>query len=329
MRDDIALAKAQRLNHICHLLYRHPRGLSVSELAYLCGVSKRTIQRDLRDFDDMGIPLWDDEGNPPRYGIIKGYYLPPIHLTLDDALALYLAARLLARYADNFDPHITEALAKLAGILPESLAGHIHATIRNLTDRQEDPRFVRVLGVLALGWATGRKVRIRHQAAGSENVHEYTFYPYFIEPSATGNATYAIGQASYFDDVHTFKVERILYAELLDESFETPEGFDGPSLLGSAWGIWYGEEMQEVVLRFAASATRRVKETCWHPTQRLEDTPDGGCILRLRVAHPKEMVYWIRGWGPQVVVLEPGWLRERMVREAREVVGVYEGEENA
>jgi len=331
MQDNVALAKAQRLNYICHLLYRHPRGLTVSELGHFCGVAKRTIQRDLRSLDEMNIPLWDDaeeraSGKPPRYGIIEGYYLPPIHLSLDDALALYLAARLLARYADSFDPHITEALSKLAGIMPEAMARHVHMTIQSLATRQRDERFVRVLGVLAVAWATGRVAHIHHRAAGSENVHEYDFCPYFIEPSGTGNATYAIGYASYFEALHTFKVERILKAELTAESFEIPETFDGPSLLSNAWGIMYGGEPEGVVLRFAPSATRRIKETRWHPSQSLEETPDGGCILRLEITHPKEMVYWIRGWGPQVVVMAPDWLRERIAREARETARVYERE---
>ena len=325
MGDEVVYSKAQRLSRICHFLYRHPQGLSASELARLSGVTRRTIQRDLHDLEDMGIPLWDDEGNPPRYGVIGGYYLPPIHLSLDDALALYLAARLLARYADSFDPHIADALAKLAGMLPESMATHIHATIRTLAAREQDDRFVNVLSVLALGWASQRKVRIQHQASGSENLHEYTLSPYFIEPSAVGNATYVIGYAGFFEGVHTFKIERILKADLLAERFEVPEGFDGPALLGTAWGIMYGEEMVEVELRFAPSATRRIKETRWHPSQRLEDLPDGGCVLRLHIAHPKEMIYWIRGWGPQVEALSPRWLREQMAREAGNVVSIYKG----
>ncbi|MBM3188185.1 MAG: transcriptional regulator [Chloroflexi bacterium] len=324
MMDTEGPSKLQRLHRICHLLYRHPSGLTAAELATFCGVQKRTIQRDLQDLEEEGIPVWENGRRPPRYGIIAGYYLPPIHLSLDDALALYLAARLLARYADNYDPHISEALAKLAGILPEPMARHIHATIYTLLARERDDRYVRVLGTLALGWASGRVVRITHQAAASENAHTYDVRPYFIEPSATGNATYVIGHASWFDGLRTFKVERILAAQLTDERFEIPEDFDGPALLGSAWGIWYGEEPQEVVLRFAPEAVRRVKETSWHPSQRLEETDDGGCLLRLRVADPTEMIYWIRGWGPQVVVEEPGWLREQMAREAREVVGRYE-----
>jgi proteasome accessory factor B len=310
---------------ITHLLYRNPHGLSVSELARHFEVTRRTIQRDLNDLHDAGVPLTDDEGDPPRYMVIEGYYIPPIHLSLDDALSLFLAARLLARYADDYDPHIPEALSKLAGVLPDPIQAHIHATIRDLATRdlERDSTFADVLHTLALGWANGRVVRIRHQAAGSDNVHAYDFCPYFIEPSGVGNATYAIGHASYFDDVATFKVERICAAELTDETFDIPESFDGPALLRCAWGIMYGDDLQEVVLRFSPNVTRRVHESCWHPSQTIEDTDDGGCILRLQIARPKEMTYWIRGWGPEVTVLAPEWLRRQLAEEAARTVLLY------
>lgn len=315
--------KSLRLSRITYWLHSNPRGLTASQLASRCGVSRRTAQRDLLDLQVSGVPIADDGARPPRYRIIAGYYLPPLHLDLDDALALYLAARLLARYADSYDPHIVEALAKLAAILPEAISRHIHATIDSLYRREHDERFVRVLGVLAIGWATGRKVRIRYRAWESDNFHEYMLSPYFIEPAASGNATHVIGYASYFEALRTFKVERIEGAELSEEPYEMPPDFDGPALLSSAWGIWFGEELEDVVLRFCAAATRRVKETRWHPSQRLEDLGDGGCILGLRLAHPEEMVSWIRGWGPQVEVLAPAALREQVAREARLTAAVY------
>lgn len=320
--------RMQRLSRITNLLYRHPDGLTVSELARLCEVSIRTISRDIKVIEGAGVPLWDDadevSGNEPvRHGILGGYYLPPIHLTLDDALALFLAARLLARYADSFDPHIAAALAKLAGVLPESIASHIHATIRDLACRDLDNHFVEVLSTLAIGWASRRAVEIRYRSARSENVHTYTLHPYFIEPSAVGYATYVIGHASWFDALHTFKVERIESATLTRETFVVPEDFDGPALLRDAWGIMYGDPHEELVLRFAPAVTRRVKETCWHPSQELEDRPDGGCVLTLRLAHVAEMVYWVRGWGDQVEVLAPDWLRAQLADEARAVLAQY------
>ncbi len=329
MNNDRSYKKAQRLMRISHLLYRNPQGLSVRKLAQLCNVSKRSIQRDLLDLESAGIPLWEDDSDPPGYGILDGYYLPPIHLSLNDALALYLAARLLARYADSFNPHIIDALSKLAGILPKAISDHIHATVRDLSRRERKRSFVRVLNTLALGWASNRIVHIRHRAASSDNVHSYDFSPYFIEPSAVGYATYAIGHSSYFDDIHTFKVERILEAHLTEKSFEPPDDFNGPRLLDSAWGIMYGNERQTVILRFSAKVARRVQENHWHPSQKLETLADGECILRLEIANPEEMLYWIRGWGSQVEVLEPNWMRERLAEEAMETARQYGGINNA
>jgi predicted DNA-binding transcriptional regulator YafY len=322
--EDMTMSKAARLQKMVHLLYRNPRGLTTEELARHCGVTSRTIQRDLKDLQAEGIPVWGDEVTG-RYGIIKGYYLPPIHFNLEEASALYLAARLLARYSDEHNPIIVDALAKLAGAMPEAIAAHIHHTIRSLAYRPENRDFARVLETIALGWATGRKVRIWHQAAGSENVHEHLFSPYFLEPSGIGYATYAIGYSSWFDNIHTFKLERIRDAQLTDETFEIPKDFDGAELLRNAWGVMYGPpgEETEVVLRFSPAVTRRVRESVWHPSQHPEECDDGGCILRVWVAHPLEMKPFIRGWGPDCEVLAPDWLRHEIAEEMRRAAKLY------
>ncbi|MBL7183010.1 MAG: WYL domain-containing protein [Anaerolineae bacterium] len=322
MAKDITMSKAARLQKIVHLLYRNPWGLTTKEIAKHCGVTPRTIQRDLNDLEAAGIPVWKEEKDG-RYGIIKGYYLPPIHFNLYEASALYLAVRLLARYSDEHNPIIVQALAKLAGAMPEAIAAHIHHTIRSLAYRTENRTFARVLEIIALGWATGRKVRIWHQAASSENVHEYLFSPYFLEPSSVGYATYAIGYSSWFENVRTFKLERIRNAQLTEETFEIPEDFDGAELLSSAWGVMFGDEVVEVVLRFSPGVTRRVKESVWHPSQKRDDCDDGGCILRVWVARPLEMKPWIRGWGPDCEVLSPEWLRREIAEEMRRAAEMY------
>ena len=51
----------------------------------------------------------------------------------------------------------------------------------------------------------------------------------------------------------------------------------------------YGPEPVEVRLPFSPQVTRRVKESFWHPMQRLEDCDGCCCILTLRVAMPLEM----------------------------------------
>jgi len=320
---DRHLTKLERLHHICYLLYRNPRGLTVRELAHRCGVQPRSIQRDLASLEEEGVPLGSDEGYPPRYTIIEGYYIPPVRLTIDDAVALYLASRLLARYADTYDPHIADALAKLSTILPEGMAGHVHRSAAALERREHDDRFVTILRVLAVGWDSGRKVRIQYLRAGGKHVRECLISPYLLEPAAAGNATYVVGETDYCQGLRTFKVERIQSAVLTDELFEIPADFDGPGLFAGAWSIWVDEQPEDVVLRFLPQAVRRVKETHWHPSQSLRDLSDGGCELRLTIDEPREMIHWVRGWGPLAEVIEPKWMREQLAREATQVVDMY------
>ena len=188
---------------------------------------------------------------------------------------------------------------------------------------ESDSPFARVFDVITLAWATGRKVRIRHQSLHSPNIHEYTLSPYLIEPWGPGNAAYVIGHASFFDQVRTFKLERISHAELLAETFEVPPDFDPTQLLAHAWGVMYGDETTEVVLRFSPQVTRRVKESVWHGSQQIEDCEDGGCLMRLRVAHTLEMVHWILGWGPNCEVLRPPELRSDVAARLKRAAELY------
>lgn len=313
----------ERLYHLQRLLYQQPEGYLASELAELMGVSQRTLNRDLLDLqgEPFRLPVQRDGW---RWRLMEGHQftLPAVRLGLQDAVALFLAARLLDQVSDEPNPYVGRAIAKLAAVLPSTVG----ATLQELACRRlqdEGSSFARVFEVMTLAWATRRKVQMQYRAARSERVHEYLFCPYWIEPSGAYGTTYVIGYASWFDAVRTFKMERILAARLTDETYEIPADFDGPALLQSAWGIAFGEETQEVALHFVPDVTRRIKESVWHSSQIVEDTPDGGCILRMQVANPTEMVYWIRGWGPQVEVLEPIWLREQMAREAQAIARIY------
>ncbi|MBI2863674.1 MAG: transcriptional regulator [Chloroflexi bacterium] len=310
-----------RLARLQHLLFRNARGLTSADLAEITGRSRRTIERDIRDLGDAGVPVWQN-GN--RYGIASDHFLPPVHLTLHEAGALFLAARLLCRYSDERNPHVVNALAKLAGVLPDSVGPHVQQATAEVGAREEKPEFTRVFETLVTAWALRRKVKVWHQSAHSEHVHDYIFQPYAIEPIGGGNSTYVIGYADYFDAVRTFKVERIQRAELMLDEFAVPADFDLSARLGSSWGIMWGDAEVEVRCRFSPRVVRRLKETIWHSSQLIEDQPDGSCLFTVKVGNALEMVPWLRGWGPDCEVLAPEALRRDMAEWARETAGVYE-----
>jgi predicted DNA-binding transcriptional regulator YafY len=134
-----------------------------------------------------------------------------------------------------------------------------------------------------------------------------------------------IGYDDLRASLRTFKVERVYEARITDEHFEAPAQFDAQQLLASAWGvIWRDEGGIEVTLRFAPSVVRRVKESVWHPSQRIEDLPDGACLFTVLVGSTMEFKPWVRQWGSAVTVLGPPEFRAELAEEAGAMARNYE-----
>ena len=63
------------------------------------------------------------------WGVVGEEFLPPLKLTLDEAMAVVLSARLMVRYADKYDPDLAAAFEKLEAVLPRPLAEHVERTL--------------------------------------------------------------------------------------------------------------------------------------------------------------------------------------------------------
>jgi proteasome accessory factor B len=310
--------RTARLRQLEELLLLSPNGLSAAELAKRLEVNRRTVYRDLDFLSFQGVPLWQQEG---RFGLIRTRYLAAIHLSYHEALALVLAGLQLTRILDKQNPHVISALRRLATTLPETPGLQLKRAADRMETYRRDPNGVSVLERIAEGWGNGQKVRVSYRSPNSGSLRERIVSPYALEPTASG--VYLIGHDEWAGDIRTFKLTRLESAQLLEESYTIPEDFDAEAYLSSSWGIMTGDEVGEVVLRFSATATPLITERHWHSSQELEITPDGGCLLHVRVSEPLEMQPWIRSWGSQVEVLAPDWLRLRIAVELQQAAGQY------
>jgi predicted DNA-binding transcriptional regulator YafY len=313
--------RTSRLRQIEELLYLNVEGLRAVELARHLEVDRRTVYRDLDFLCEQGIPIWQEDG---YFGINRTRYLSTVHLAYHEAIALVLAGLLLARSIDEHNPHVAAALRKLAITLPQPLTAHLKRAAERVQAHSAGERHVAVLEALADGWGNGRKVRIDYRSPRSGALRQRVVAPYALEPTASG--IYLIGHDDWAGDIRTFKLDRLEHATVLAEPFTLPEDFDLEAFLESGWRIMAGEESQEVVLRFTATASAHVAERSWHPSQTLEALPEGGCLLTVCVAEPLEMQPWIRSWGAQVEVIAPAWLREQIAAELAQAAALYAGD---
>ena len=294
-------SKAARLQRIEHRLYNAPRGLRVADLAEYCGVDRRTIYRDLQALEEMGAPIWQDDG---RYGIDRESYLSTIRLS------------------DEHNPNVVSALNKLAAGLPDTtISSHMGRVAEIIRARPLRADYVRVLDAVTRAWADRHKVLIRYRAASGE-LTERVICPYFLEVSRSEPASYVIAYDDLRGALRTFKLERVADAELLGSTYTIPDDFDPYAHLASAWGVMDEVEV-EVRLRFSPLVAPRVRESVWHHSQRLSDTPNGGCELEMRVGGIREVRSWVLSWGADVEVLGPPQLRDEVADHARRMSQQY------
>jgi proteasome accessory factor B len=311
-------SRTSRLRRIEELLLLTPDGLRATDLAKKLEVDRRTVYRDVDFLCEQGLPIWQKDG---RFGLNRTRYLTTVHLSFHEAIALTLAGLLLARTIDERNPHVTSALRKLAITLPKAISPHLKRAADRVQTLNDGQRQVAVLEALAEGWGTGRKVRVGYRSPRSGKLRERVIAPYALEPTPSG--IYVIGHDDWAKDIRTFKLDRLESATLLSRSFTVPEAFDLESHLASGWRIMAGNEITDVVLRFAPEVTPHIHERQWHPTQKLEKTEDGGCLLSVQVAQPEEMQPFIRSWGAQVEVLAPDWLRAQIGSELQCAAAQY------
>lgn len=314
------MTKAERLQEMERLYFQ--RSYSDLEMAQRLGVDRSTVFRDRTAMETEMPFIQDGTGS---YRIDRSHYLSQIRLNLNEALALYLAARRASLQSSQPHTHMASALEKLASALRQPMTSMLVHSAERVLAQGGQPERAAILETVARGWVEAIPVQIEYQGLRGTKKRVYVVKPYLIEPSPWSVSVYVIGESDRHQGLAVFKVERISSAWLTTGHFSIPDDFDEQSLLRYAWGIWFDEKPPvRVQLRFSAGyAAKRLQETRWHPTEQVEELPGGGCIWEAQVAAWEEMQPWVRGWGAEVEVLEPLELREAVRGEVERLVKVY------
>jgi predicted DNA-binding transcriptional regulator YafY len=316
-----------RLLAVASILYAKgstEQGVPVAEIARLTDINVRTVYRDLRALEDeLSVPIF--QAGRGRYGIERKFFLPPLHLSVPEAIVLFLAARLIARWSDEADQVVISTFTKIASELPQPIARHVTATMLAVEAQSSNEHFTAIFNSVARGWAEGRVVDIVYEGTNGET-RQTRVQPYALEPYAEGRSIYLIAHDESVGALRTFKVERIRQAILTLDPYTIPETFDPDQFFAHSWGIWSAEgtPVEDVHLRFEKSVARRVRETVWHRSQVLTDLPDGRIEMTVRVAGIVEIRPWILSWGENVEVLAPASLREAVSTAVRGAAARYD-----
>ena len=121
------MSRSERLLDLIQILRRHRRPVSGRTLADEMGVSIRTLYRDIATLQGQGAPIDGEAGL--GYVLKPGFMLPPLMFTDEEIEAIVLGSRWVAKQPDKrLAAAATDALAKVAAVLPDDLREDLDAT---------------------------------------------------------------------------------------------------------------------------------------------------------------------------------------------------------
>jgi proteasome accessory factor B len=303
----------------------------VNELARELEISRRTVFRDLNMLELAHIPYYFDE-QKGGYRINNHFFLPPVNLTLTEALAvLAMTGRLRQAKHLPLLSEGTRAAVKLESVLPPAVRHHVGSVLERTsvslgaTARHEglDEMFDRLSDAIS----SHKVCRIVYLSFYDRRQLRLDIHPLHL--SFHGRAWYVIAYSPRHAQVRTFKLGRIRKLTVTETAFEPPDDFPVDKHFGDAWNMIPEGRLYEVHLRFEPKVAGTVAEVQWHSSQKTQFNDDGSLDFHVRVDGLGEILWWILGYGDQVDVVGPEELRRKLGEISRRMVERYAREATA
>jgi predicted DNA-binding transcriptional regulator YafY len=296
--------------------------VSGRELAERLEVDSRTVRRYAVKLEELGIPVEAERGPYGGYRLRPGFKLPPLMLTDTEATAVVLGL-IVSRHTGiaTAESAIDEALAKILRVLPSELRDRVGALEGSLgwtwKPREPLPPTTDVVLTLAGAIRAKRRALIRYATPGREE-KDRTVAPYGIVFHF--GRWYLAAHDDRSGEVRTFRIDRVLRAEMRRERASIPEGFDAAdhvarSIAQVPWG-WDIEVLLETTIE---EARRRIPRTVGDPEE-----AEGGVLLRVRSDDLDAAARWLALFGWRFTVRRPDELRAS-VRKVAETMAAAAG----
>lgn len=304
---------------VVHLQGR--RVVRAEELAAHFEISVRTVYRDIAALGEAGVPIMGEPG--VGYALMKGYSLPPVMFTADEASALFTGGKLVEHLTDaSLQRPMQSALLKIRSVLPRDRQDYV--------DHLEKSTLVVWRG-LNPGSEVSREVLVPIQRALAERrvlgldylvVQRREMTRRQVEPLGLvfyGNNWHLIAYCRLRRDVRDFRTDRINRLEVVSEQFDDHVEFSLRRYLEAAAQEGRFESAR---VRFRPEAMERVRRE-WNCRLVDEKPEHEGTAVTLLAYSLDWLAEWLFSFGSGAEVLAPERLRQIIAAEASRVAAQY------
>ena len=318
---------ATRLISLIMLLQGRPNQ-KAAELAQELGVSVRSIHRYIAMLDEMGIPIYSERGPYGGFSLVRGYKMPPLVFTPEEAVAVYLGTSQVGEmWGQLYREAARGALAKLDNVLPDEQRHEVAWARRTLVathmHRANHELLASHLEGLRRAVRQRRRVTMVYRGRNQPEPLQRDLDTYALVHR--WGWWYVVGHCHLRGAIRSFRVDRIIDLTLLDTVFEEPVDFDIREYLAREPHI---QPRVQVRMRFAPQGVLlALDDRAFWDT--LDEQADGSVIVTFVMPDLDMAARMALGYGPHAVVLEPDELRHLVRKQAGATAAQYASDQEA
>ncbi len=309
------------------LLTCSAKGQPAAAMALSLGCTVRTLYRDLEALQHAGFPVYNyRDGSQSLWTILNpDRQRVPVPFRFTEILSLYFCRdMILFLKGTMFYDSLAALLDKITACLPEDVQKFLHEaqkTVRVSPGPCKDyTHRSAIIGRLSEAATKRTTVSMSYYAMHSRRETSRLVDPYTIW--FFNGTFYLIAYCHLRKQVRVFTLERIRSLRVTDRHYSIPEDFCLEKLMNGAFGAFRGTP-EHVRVQFGPGVSGYIQETLWHESQRILPREDGSVIFEAQVAITDDFISWILSWGAGATVLEPGSLRETVIRELQDTAANY------
>jgi predicted DNA-binding transcriptional regulator YafY len=312
---------ATRLITLILILQNKPNQ-KASDLAGRLGISVRTLHRYFEMLDEMGIPVYAERGPYGGFSLVRGYKLPPLIFSVEEAVAVYMGTTLISKtWGELYRDAAQSAMAKIENILPNEQRDEINWACRSLVTtnlyRADPISLSPMMEKLRSAAREHRQISMVYQSQANSKPDKRIIDPYALVFRA--GWWYVVGYCHLRVALRTFRVDRIQKLDILNQTFVIPDNFDIHVYLEKEFK---NQPTIQARLRFIPEAAHLVtgNRSMW---ESIKENPNGSVDVTLAAPDLHWLASMALSFANRVIVLEPQELRE-MVRDwAQSIVTQY------
>lgn len=321
------LARWKRIHQIDALVRKgdHP---SASRLARACGVSTKSIYRDIEAMrSELRAPLeYDSSRKGFRYAG-AGYQIPATALSERDLFALMVTENAVTQYEGTpLAAELRDAFDRVLATLPSDLrARHtVAARAVHFAGLPPTPIAPMVWNGLVDGILGRRRIEIEYFTPSRGKSEARTIDPYLLV--VRDREWFLVGRTQQNRHYALFYVPRIRRLKALADSYEPDPQFSPERYFEYGFNAMHGEgKPKEVELRFEREHAHIAEERAWAAKQTVTKLRTGAVLVRFQSNTLFEVARQVLRFGGTVEVRKPAELRREVLAQAERMVVQHSG----